>query len=961
MGTGTPSSAATAGTQEGFRATAPLAPSPSPIPATVSAAILGIDWWGSSLPSGFVPRVGAGIANDPVDGLTLVFGGCSSGVAVCPAASVLGDTWVLWYANQTLHRVSPAPAPAPPARSDAALVFDRAAGVFVLFGGEAGPISYLNDVWWFYPTNLSWRQPYVVSPLPPGRCGMAYGVDPSGVSARVVVFGGVAVAALNDTWAYSPLTLSWTSIRTAVHPGPLWFSASASSTTGLSLFGGSNFGNLPWGQQTWNLSWPSGAWANWTNDTLASTPPAGRELASMVALPSMGEAVLFGGLNGTSTYLDDVWVLNLTNFHWTLLPAFPLAAQAHGPLTLVGGPPGALWVLGGVGAGGAPLSTDEFGGALPAPAPSILSGGPFGPIRAGAVWHAWGNASASGGFGVAAVNLRYQVPGGGSPVTASLIFSRGVNSSGTLLSGNWTGTLPPVAGVGALTWTLTVVSTGGSSTSISGSALVVPANATLSGFVYEVPLGPSGASRPSPLSGARVIVEGLGSPQNWTNTTTLPDGSFSITLPAGTYEVTANRSGYLNETNASFAMGWAPASMIFFLPNPSGRVANFNGTVGICGYADRLVDVQVFADSVPPRYNVSNSTNSAGTFNMTLVPGLTYNVTFALPGFARAYAAVTINATGSWVHGYCLRALNPNLIVTVTMSAIPSQPPPGSMVTVNLSIRHETSSGVFAGVSSGTVALGLSWAPSNYLAITLGAGTAFRGGWSNIAFTLPASVRTHTNCTINATIASPGLPTVSESVVIYVLKNYTGTGVTPSNPSTPLWETVLPYVGIAVVVAILVAYVLRGSNASRVEEIFLVYKGGKLVWHASRTARADLEPEVVTGMLQAVEGFLQKSFSPEGGHLNVLEFANMKLHIVRGHRLVAAVVLSGRNPKQVLREVAVALEDMEKAWHEALIEWDGTTTSLPHLRARVDALLAGHYRHRTHLKASEVDVSKIVE
>lgn len=46
---------------------------------------------------------------------------------------VLGDTW--WFADGVWTNAAPAPAIAPPARSDSPLVYDRKRGRMLLFGG----------------------------------------------------------------------------------------------------------------------------------------------------------------------------------------------------------------------------------------------------------------------------------------------------------------------------------------------------------------------------------------------------------------------------------------------------------------------------------------------------------------------------------------------------------------------------------------------------------------------------------------------------------------------------------------------------------------------------------------------------------------------------------------------------------------------------------------------------------
>ncbi len=932
----------------------------------------GVSWWKASPPTTLKGRWGAAAANDPASGVTVLFGGLNGTLS---SPTFLGDTWVLWYANQTWRHVAdPAwGSVSPSARSDAAMVWDPGAGpsgAFVLVDGAKPFASFANDTWWFYPSNLTWRQPYSAGALPPARAGMAAAPDPAGTG--LAIFGGEGYAGtpLNDTWSYSATTLLWTRLSTSRAPPPLFYPAGAGSASDLVVFGGLTTSGATYGG-TWSLPWPTGPTATWTNDSALSVmAPAPREQAGLLALPSTGGFLLYGGEGtGGTNVLQDLWSLNSSGFLWTLLSS----SSAPGALTRASfvptGPlPEGLLMWGGLASLTSSGSAAAWiGGALPAPAPTLVSGGVVSRLVVGSTWSAWGDAAAGSGFGLASVSITYQLPGGGLPVTADLPYTGGTTVGSTVLAGNFSGTLPTFADPGAVPWTLSATSTGGSQANLTGTSYVHPASATLTGTIYAALIGGPSGSTPLPVGGVNVTARGVGT-GNLTTTTSAANGTYSLVLAAGTYNISAtppiSRSDLQSYSNRSYGMGWRPANLVIFLPDVTGASPDVNGTVKICGYPDRLPQASVWVSSADGAYNATTTTDSSGAFALTLVrgaQGTPYFLNVTDPLFVRNSTTFFLNATGPGVVLHiCLAPVRGDIVMTVTMAADPDPAHPGVGVMLNFTITNKSSFGPTTPVSLGFLNLTFLYPPSNTLLLTQGAGgIRFLDGLSSITFTVPSSIPNHTNCTVEVSIDSPGLPSVSVPLRLEVVQVFPGPST--SSPTTPLWMSALPYVAIAVILAAVGLFILRSRNRSRVEEVFLVYRGGKLVWHASRTARADLEPEVVTGMLQAVEGIVERSFSPEGGHLNVLDFASMKLHIVRGHRLVAAVVLSGRNPKEVAREVGVALEDMEHAWHESLIDWDGTAASLPHLRTFMDALLAGYYRRHTHLKTSDVDASKLAD
>ncbi|MFN2545181.1 MAG: kelch repeat-containing protein [Actinomycetota bacterium] len=203
----------------------------------------------------------------------------------------LRDTWT-W--DGSWHRVSSGGNGQPPARYGGAMAYDTALGETVLFGGR-GDAGYLGDMW-------TWTQEGGWSPAPEGDApvpavfvSMAY--DPS--THQVVAFGGCCHADGNgwgDTWIWDGAT--WTEQEPADGPsGRFGASMAYDPTLGeVVLFGGVNALPNSAAADTPSLLNDTWAWdgSSWTELHPAHTPP-GREMASMAYDPSMTNLVLFGG------------------------------------------------------------------------------------------------------------------------------------------------------------------------------------------------------------------------------------------------------------------------------------------------------------------------------------------------------------------------------------------------------------------------------------------------------------------------------------------------------------------------------------------------------------------------------------------------------------------------------------------------------------------------------------------
>jgi len=292
-------------------------------PSTTVVATPGPEWInvtdsgaGASPPAAYE----ASSAYDPVDHVTVLFGGCQ--VILCPS----NETW-LFGSGHWVNVTNPHDAP--PARYGASMDYDPNMQGILLFGG-LGASGVLSDTWLFAGarwTNLSW-----VGAAPPGRTAAMMAFDPDVEENGSVLFGGALSGGIvtNDTWVWQGWS-GWTQLNSSVYPPPVeWGSLTYDAQDHyLLLFGGTE----PCGFLCFlisNATWQFYA-GEWWPVHPAGAIPGGRFGASMTYDPALGEAVLFGGVNGTFALLNDTWTY---------------AAGSWQPRTLVVSPPARAWAAG---------------------------------------------------------------------------------------------------------------------------------------------------------------------------------------------------------------------------------------------------------------------------------------------------------------------------------------------------------------------------------------------------------------------------------------------------------------------------------------------------------------------------------------------------------------------------------------------------------------------------------------
>jgi PKD repeat protein len=207
--------------------------------------------------------------------------------AVMFGGMAYNDTWALDAITESWVQMrSDGAAGSPPRRSQItnSMAYDAARDAFVLFGGKCSEPSGcngaafeapLNDTWVYRISTNTWTRMFPTNP-PGARAQHTLSYDP--VNGVVLLFGGKGSAGyFNDTWVYNLAANTWTRVTT-------------------------------------------------------NSPPLGRRLHAAVYDPSLGQHVIYGGVNANESSTGEVWTFRLATSGGNVPPSASFTINpASGP------------------------------------------------------------------------------------------------------------------------------------------------------------------------------------------------------------------------------------------------------------------------------------------------------------------------------------------------------------------------------------------------------------------------------------------------------------------------------------------------------------------------------------------------------------------------------------------------------------------------------------------------------
>ncbi len=131
------------------------------------------------------------------------------------------------------------------------------------------------------------------------------------------------------------------------------------------------------------------------------------------------------------------------------------------------------------------------------------------------------------------------------------------------------------------------------------------------------------------------------------------------------------------------------------------------------------------------------------------------------------------------------------------------------------------------------------------------------------------------------------------------------------------------------------------SHKAGISELFIMTKGGLLIRHYSDSLRTDVDRDVLSGMLVAVQQFVQQTLASKSGALNQLKYGAHSIFFFRGNYTVAAAVADEGDADSLQYHVLDALQDFEDRYASTLESWNGDVAAFPGLDDCFEKVIKG--------------------
>ncbi|MDO9537097.1 MAG: hypothetical protein Q7J68_02125, partial [Thermoplasmata archaeon] len=96
-----------------------------------------------------------------------------------------------------------------------------------------------------------------------------------------------------------------------------------------------------------------------------------------------------------------------------------------------------------------------------------------------------------------------------------------------------------------------------------------------------------------------------------------------------------------------------------------------------------------------------------------------------------------------------------------------------------------------------------------------------------------------------------------------------------------------------------------------IDEVFLMYRDGRLIKHFTRRLKPDVDQDILSGMLTAVQDFIRDSFKGETGDLNQMNFGRFQILMGHGRFITIAAVTMGNEIEPFRPQIIKAIDAME--------------------------------------------------
>jgi outer membrane protein OmpA-like peptidoglycan-associated protein len=147
--------------------------------------------------------------------------------------------------------------------------------------------------------------------------------------------------------------------------------------------------------------------------------------------------------------------------------------------------------------------------------------------------------------------------------------------------------------------------------------------------------------------------------------------------------------------------------------------------------------------------------------------------------------------------------------------------------------------------------------------------------------------------------------------------------------------------------------VLLRSLVYRVEQVFLIHKKTSLLLlHEVAPYVSTQDPEMVSGMLSAIQDFVRDSFStPQAETLDSLQVGDLQVWVEQGPGAILAAVIRGHAPQDLRVTLREKMEALHARFSQELDDFEGDAAPFEAFRSELIECLAARYRTEKRSKA----------
>jgi hypothetical protein len=123
------------------------------------------------------------------------------------------------------------------------------------------------------------------------------------------------------------------------------------------------------------------------------------------------------------------------------------------------------------------------------------------------------------------------------------------------------------------------------------------------------------------------------------------------------------------------------------------------------------------------------------------------------------------------------------------------------------------------------------------------------------------------------------------------------------------------------------------------QDVFLMNESGLLIRHYSRDIHPEIDADILSGMLVAIQEFIRDALRSREGTLDQLQFGKYRIQFLRGRYTIAAAVLVGEGVDSALAPLREAMQDFEERYSSTLQNWDGSLDRFTDIDEIFEAIL----------------------